>query len=165
MSQTQLHDPIDNLRLVFEPIARALYNLPDNFGEARQMVGDVLAGKPVDLLAENAYSRNPWPGFSRTAGLNYQLGSEPVPPENRPVDTGIVVTGGIPALDQLLRPDIYQDGGPAAVNGQAEAQLAPDVPAYNFDGSYGDHTASDVELNTSSAPDDLGILPTPAPGG
>ena len=165
LSQTQLHDPIDNLRLTFEPIARALYNLPNNFGEAGQMVGDLLAGKTVDLLAENDYSRNPWFGYSRTAGLNYDLANEPVPMQNRPVETGIVITGGIPALDELLRPGIYQNGGPAAVNKQAEERLAADVPGYNFDGSYADRIASGVELNTSPAPDDLGILPTPAPGG
>ncbi len=165
LNQTQLHDPIDNLRLVFEPIARALYNLPNNFGEAGQMVGDLLAGKTVDLMAESDYSRDPWTGYSRTAGLNYDLASEPVPMQNRPVDTGIVITGGIPALDELLRPDVYQNGGPAAVNKQAEERLAADVPGYNFDGSYGDRLASGIDLNSSPAPDDLGILPTPSPGG
>ncbi len=164
LSETQLHDPVNNLRLVFEPIIRALYNLPDNFGEAGQMVSDVLAGKPVDLLAENDYSRMPWAGFSRTAGLNYDLGYEAVPPQNRPVETGIVAEGGIPALDEQLRPAIYQNGGPAVVNEQARQRLGADVPVYNFDGSYGHHAASDVQYGTSDAPDDLGILP-PASGG
>lgn len=165
LSQTQLHDPVENLRLVFEPIVRALYNLPDNFGEAGQMVADVLTGKQVDLLAENDYSRRPWPGFSRTAGFGYTLGSIPIPQANRPVDTGIVVVGGIPSLDQLLRPDVYGQGGPAEVNRRAAEALTGSVPNYEFDGSYADYTGSEVELGSSPAPDDLGILPTPNPGG
>lgn len=165
LSETQLHDPVENLRLVFEPIVRALYNLPDNFGEAGQLVADVLSGQPVDLLAENDYSRRPWPGFSRTAGLGYLLGSLPVPPANRAVETGIVAVGGIPALDQLLRPDLYQQGGPAEVNRRAAAALSGSVPVYDFDGSYADYVGAEVELGSSPAPDDLGILPTPVPGG
>ncbi|MBI1258854.1 MAG: hypothetical protein GC204_15400 [Chloroflexi bacterium] len=165
LNQTQIHDPVNNLRLVFEPIIRALYNLPDNFGDAGQMVSQVMSGQHIDLLAENAYSRNPWPGFSRTAGLDYTLANEPVPQADRPVDTGIIVEGGIPALDQQLRPEVYEAGGPAAINAQAAQTLAQDVPSYNFNGSYGAQTASDVEMETSSSPNDLGILPTPTPGG
>ncbi len=165
LSETQLHDPVDNLRLVFEPIVRALYNLPDSFSEAGQLVADVLSGRPVDLLAESDYSRRPWPGFSRTAGFGYTLGNIPVPPSNRAVETGIVAVGGIPSLDQRLRPDIYQQGGPAEVNRRAEAALTGTVPSYDFDGTYADYVGSEVELGTSPAPDDLGILPTPIPGG
>ncbi|MEO8396322.1 MAG: hypothetical protein ABI700_25240 [Chloroflexota bacterium] len=164
LNQTQIHDPVNNLRLVFEPIIRALYNLPNNFTDAGQMVSQVVSGQHVDLLAENAYSKNPWPGFSRTAGLDYTLANEPVPQADRPVDTGIVPQGGIPALDQQLRPEVYQAGGPDAVNAQAQQALPPDVPSYNFDGNYGAQSASDVEMQTSAAPDDLGILPTPTPG-
>jgi hypothetical protein len=165
LNQTQLHDPVDNLRLVFEPIVRALYNLPGNFNEAGQMASDLFAGRPINLLVENEYSRNPWPGFSRTAGLNYQLANEPVPPENQPLDTGIVIEGGIPALDEQLRPEIYQEGGPDDVNAQAQQAIAQDVPAYNFDGSYAAQVASDVEMGNSPAPNDMGIIPTPQPGG
>ncbi|MFN8452642.1 MAG: hypothetical protein U0521_29560 [Anaerolineae bacterium] len=165
LSQTQLHDPLNNLRVIFEPLARALYNLPDNFGEAGQMVGDLFAGRGVDLLAENDYSRDPWFGFSRTAGYGYRYAHEPVAPENRPVETGLVVEGGIPSLDEQLRPDIYQQGGPAAVNTRAEEGLPPDIPRYSYDGSYADYAASDIDMGISAAPNDLGILPTPAPGG
>ncbi|MCC6804302.1 MAG: hypothetical protein IT319_15580 [Anaerolineae bacterium] len=165
LSETQLHDPFDNLRLIFEPLARALYNLPDNFGEAGQMVGDIVSGRGVNLLAENDYSRDPWFGFSQTAGLRYPYAHEPVEPENRPVETGLVMRGGIPSLDEALRPDVYAQGGPAAVNDRALANLPPDIPGYNYDGSYGDYTASDIDYGVSAAPDDLGILPTPAPGG
>jgi hypothetical protein len=165
LSQTQLHDPVENLRLVFEPIVRALYNLPNNFGDAAQMVGNVLTGRPVDLMAENDYSRHPWPGYSLTAGLDYALANLPTAPENRPLKTGIVVTGGIPALDQLLRPDIYQQGGPAEINRRAEQALNGTVPGYQYDGTYGETTGAEVELSSAQAPNDLGILPTPMPGG
>jgi hypothetical protein len=166
LGQTQLHDPVNNLRLVFEPIARALYNLPDNLGEAGQMVGDVLSGRGVNLLAESDYSRDPWVGFSRTAGFSYTLGSEPVPPDNVPVNTGIVVLGGIPALDQMLRPDLYTDGTPIDVNRRAEQGVSPEVPRYAYDGTYGDNTTTNVEMGGTGSPDDLGILPTPsAPNG
>jgi hypothetical protein len=164
LNQTQIHDPVNNLRLVFEPIIRALYNLPNNFGDAGQMVSAVMSGKHIDLLAENAYSRNPWPGFSRTAGLGYQLANEPIPLSNRPVDTGIVPQGGIPALDQQLRPEVYQSGGPETINAQAEQALAQDVPSSDFDGTYGAQSVTDVQMQTSEAPNDLGILPTPTPG-
>lgn len=165
LNETQLHDPVENLRLVFEPIVRALYNLPDDFGEAGQMVGDILAGRSVDLMAESDYSRNPWFGFSRTAGYGYLLAHEPIPPESAAVETGIVPMGGIPALDELLRPDVYAEGGPAAVNRQAADQTGEGIPPYHFDGSYGEQASAEIELNRSLAPDDLGILPTATPSG
>lgn len=165
LGQTQLHDPVNNLRLVFEPLVRALYNLPDNFGEAFQMVGDAIGGN-VNLLADSDYSRDPWVGFSRTAGLDYALANEPIPPENVPANTGIVVLGGIPALDSLLRPDLYADGStPADINRRTEQSISPDVPRYVYDGSYGDSTTR-VEVGGTGTADDLGILPTPgAPNG
>lgn len=166
LSQTQLHDPLANLRLIFEPLARMLHNLPDDFGGAGQMVGDYFAGRPIDLLAENAYSRDPWFGFAHTAGLAYAYAHEPVAQENRPVETGLVLEGGIPSLDQELRPDVYEQGGPAAVNRRAQEEiLARQIPPYNYDGSYADYVESEIDLGVPSAPDDLGILPTPAPGG
>ncbi len=163
LSQTQLHDPVNNLRLVFEPLVRILYNLPNNFGDAGQMVADLLSGKQIDLLADNPYSLHPWPGYSRTAGLDYPLANQPIPQANQPLDTGIVGEGGIPSLDQQLRPDVYQQGGPDSINDRAEQRMAGSVPVYNFDGSYADHVATDTD--TQSSPDDLGILPTPRPSG
>lgn len=173
LSQTQLHDPVANLRLVFEPIVRALYNLPDDFGSAGQLVSDVLAGRSVNLLAENEYSLDPWRGFSITAGVGYR-NNEPVPPANQPIQTGMVLQGGIPALDEQLRPDIYEQGGPDAVNDRAEQSIPAGVPIYTFDGSYGEYTQPsqptpipdnpDV-VASPEPPDDLGILPTPAPSG
>lgn len=137
ISQTQLHDPISNLRLTFEPIVRALYNLPNNYGEAGQMVSDALSGNAPDLLAENDYSRDPWLGYSRTAGVGYTLGGEPVPISSQPLQTGIVPTGGIPALDEQLRPGLYARGGPEAVNQQAiNTMQALAISSYYYDGSY-----------------------------
>jgi hypothetical protein len=43
-------------------------------------------------------------------------------------DTGIVPQGGIPALDQQMRPDVYQQGGPAQVDDQAKQAIPTDVP-------------------------------------
>jgi hypothetical protein len=123
LQETQLHDVANNLRLLFEPLARGLHNLPNSFPEAAQMVGDTLSGDPPNLLAENEYSENPWPGYSTTAGLDYELFDEPVPAENQPLQTGIVPIGGIPALDRQLRPQIYEFGGPEAVNEQARERL------------------------------------------
>lgn len=137
ISQTQLHDPINNLRLNFEPLVRALGNLPNDFGGAWQMVLDSVNGGAPDLLAETDYSRDPWAGFSQTAGVGYSLGNEPVPISSQPLQTGIVAEGGIPALDEPLRPEIYVRGGPQIVNQQAGDNMeALSIPAYFYDGSY-----------------------------
>lgn len=137
VSETQLHDPINNLRLLFEPIMRALGNLPDDFNEAGVLVGDILAGRLPDLLAETDYSRDPWIGFSQTAGVGYTLSEEAWPLLNRPVDTGIVQLGGIPALDEALRPDLYAEGGPDAINERAFDEMTGlGVPSYFYDGDY-----------------------------
>jgi hypothetical protein len=175
ISETQLHDPIQNLQLTFEPIARALYNLPSNFGEAGTMASNVLAGNWPNLLAENDYSRNPWPGFSRTAGVGYDLGDEPWPTLNVPLETGIVPLGGIPALDEQIRPNVYAAGGPSIVNLRASSDLSGlALPQWYYDGSYNqvffpEAPASDT-INTSNPPPaataqpgDLGILPTAVP--
>jgi hypothetical protein len=137
LQQTQLHDPINNLRLLFEPIVRILDNLPSDFNGALTMVGDVLGGNAPNLLADTPYSLDPWVGFSRTAGVGYDLGEEPWPMLNQPVETGIVQQGGIPALDEQLRPDIYEQGGPAEVNQLAVEDMTDlGVPRYFYDGSY-----------------------------
>ncbi|MBL8131393.1 MAG: hypothetical protein JNL42_06015 [Anaerolineae bacterium] len=152
LGETQLHDPLENLRLIFEPITRALYNLPDNYGGAGQLVSTLLSGQPVNLLAANAYSENPWPGFSRTAGVGYDLQDVPIPPENVARETGIVPEGGIPALDEQIRPELYTSGGPDAINAQAQMLMPTALAPLEYD------------FAQPAAPDDLGILPTPAPG-
>jgi hypothetical protein len=160
LQQTQLHDVAENLRLLFEPLARGLHNLPDDFGEAGELVSALLAGDPPDLLADSPYSQNPWPGYSLTAGLGYELYTEAVPPQNLPMETGLVPIGGIPALDEQLRPEIYAGGGPYAINQQAlESLTVRNVPSPYFDGQIG---ALIQSARADSAPamiDDHGILP------
>ena len=142
IAETQLHDPIDNLRLTFEPITRALYNLPDNFAEAGDFTVNLLGGQAIDLMAQNDYSLDPWIGFSRTAGLGYTLANQPVPLANQPIPTGLVPIGGIPALDELVRPQLYAgDSTPQTLNQQAFASMQSQaVPPQNFDGSYAGST-------------------------
>ncbi|MDZ4768578.1 MAG: hypothetical protein SGJ24_05575 [Chloroflexota bacterium] len=151
LNQTQLHDPFENLRLVFEPITRGLYNLPNDYNAAGQLVADILNGTPApNFLAENAYSRDPWIGFSRSAGVNYDLQGVPIPPENVPRMTGIIPQGGIPALDEQIRADVYAAGGPDTVNAAAQAVLPTTIAPLPF------------TYNDGMVPGDLGILPTPA---
>lgn len=137
LSETQLHDPVQNLRLMFEPLSRVLYNLPDDMNEGMALVGALFSGQSPDLLAHNPDQPDPWPGFSRTAGFGYSLVSAPMPQLSRPIETGYVARGGIPALDMLLRPEIYQQGGPDQVNERAqEAMLRMSIPAPYYNGSY-----------------------------
>lgn len=179
LQETQLHDVAENLRLLFEPLARGLHNLPSDFKEAGQLAGDVLRGDLPNLLVENDYSLAPWPGYSVTAGLGYDLYTEPVPLINRPVETGIVTVGGIPALDEQLRPEIYEAGGPEVVNQQAKANLeARNVPPVYYNGGIGDVImttlqqvhAGQIPGEAVGGPDvvpppggDMGIIPTPNP--
>lgn len=178
LSQTQLHDPVENLRLLFEPIVRILGNLPGDFSEVGPFVGQVVSGNPPNLLADTDYSLNPWPGFSTTAGLNYDMANLPVPPENVPVLTGIQAVGGIPALDQGVRPELYQNGDPAAVNTQAVGNAqAQGIPPQYYDGTYADYAGGPLKQAQAAAqgmntppivPTDAGgqpIQPTPPTGG
>jgi len=170
LSETQLHDPVDNLRLTFEPIVRALYNLPNGFDGVLPFANDVLDGSPPNLLAENDYSLQPWPGYSRTAGLNYGLFGESWPAQNLPMQTGIVAEGGIPALDEQLRPEIYAAGGPDVINQQAEQSLqAQGVPAPAYDGTMAAYVVSmrgttgteGGSIPPSEGSGDLGIVVQP----
>lgn len=178
LQETQLYDVARSLQLMFEPLAVALTNLPEDWGGAFALAGDVLGGNGPDLLAENEFSTRPWPGFSRTAGLNYppNLLIAPIPPENAPLNTGIVPLGGIPLLDEQVRPDIYEQGGPAAINATAGASYQGFEPFWN--GSYAEYRAAvltqmpqmtpqpDVQqtaLPRGDNPGDLGILATPTP--
>ncbi|MEQ8673056.1 MAG: hypothetical protein RLP44_30205 [Aggregatilineales bacterium] len=142
LEETQLHDVATNLRLLFEPFGRGLHNLPSGWGEVPDFVSDVVSGD-VNLLNENDYSRTPWTGFSRTAGLNYNLANEDIPLANIPLETGLVMQGGIPGLDEQIRPDVYDQGGPEAVNAQAIQSLS----AFGISPSY--YTSQSV---TSTAP-------------
>lgn len=176
--ETQLHDALENLQLLFEPLVLGLYNLPDNFDEAGPFLSALLSGSGPDLLAR-ANQPDPWPGYSRTAGLNYPLAAEPVPAENQPLDTGLVPVGGMPTADQLLRADLYAQGGPQAVNQRAAAAMVEQgIPALYFDGSYASSPRSTGALpvmtadaallspppaapTTATPEPDMGILPPP----
>ncbi len=148
LSQTQLADPIDNLGLLFEPLAIALHNLPSSFDQAVRMAGMVFRGEPLNLFATDGTGGiNPepylaWQGYSRTAGLNYTLFNQPVPPQNQPLATGIVPLGGIPLLDAVLpaREALYQDGGtPAQRNALAVQMLAAQgIPPVYYNGDMAD---------------------------
>lgn len=176
LEETQLYDVARSLQLMFEPLAVALTNLPQDWGEAFSFAGDVISGNSPDLLAANSFSQRPWPGFSRTAGLNYPLSllTAPIPPENVPLDTGIVPMGGIPLLDEQIRPDIYERGGPAAVN--ATAEFTSPAQGVYWNGNYGEYremmltqaplltpTLDLTALPPGDNPGDLGIIPTPTP--
>lgn len=178
LKETQLHDVAENLRLLFEPLARGLTNLPNDFNQAGQLAGDVLAGRLPNLLQDNAYTAQPWPGFSTTAGLNYTLLNQPVPPGNQPLQTGIVPIGGIPALDEQIRPELYQDGNtPAKINEQQTRSLtARNIAPHYFAGGMGDYyvevqqqtvatqngTNVGGATNSTMPGEDMGIIPTPS---
>lgn len=178
LSQTQLADPIRTLGLLFEPLAIGLHNLPGNWGQVGPFVSKLLAGQ-LNLLAVdgsggiNDAPYQPWPGYSRSAGLEYDLFAQPVPPANQPLLTGIVPPGGIPALDALLpdRAAIYQQGGPTAVNARAVESLTQQgIGPQFYDGTmaayYSQIQASLPEISVSTGPEgsnevDLGIITEP----
>ena len=171
LRDTQLHDPFDNLRLMFEPLAVALSNLPGGFNEVPAFVGNALDSDGINLLAPNAYSQDPWPGFSQTAGTAYSLNGEAWPAANIPLDTGIVPLGGIPALDQQLRPEVWAAGGPQTVNEEAQAQLdSQGVPPWAYGGAGASGiptpaaTIAPVVTEPTPMPDAIGE-PTPAAAG
>src|SRR5690606_21963528 len=135
LQQTQLHDVATNLRLLFEPLAVSLSNLPGDFAEAGVFATQLVSGTAPNLL-EPSEEFDPWPGFSRTAGLNYELFGESVPGPNRPVETGIVQRGGIPLLDEMTRPEVYDQGGPEAVNEVATEEMnRRGISPVHFDGA------------------------------
>lgn len=169
LSQTQLHDPFENLRLLFEPFARGLQALPNDFPGAISYAGEVISGNNENLLeVETDYVLQPWPGFSRTAGLNYDLLDIPFPLPNVPVETGIIPIGGIPGLDEQLREGIYEQGGPRSINEAARQRMEElGIPSFYYDGDFSEVTAAqdgqpDTLTEPPSTPDpseDMGILP------
>ncbi len=184
LNQTQIHDPVENLRLLFEPLVRALGNLPDDFGQVGPFVSQILSGNAPNLMAETPYSQRPWPGYSTTAGTNYDQSQVEVPANNLPVNTGIVPIGGIPLLDQLLRPDLYQNGNtPATTNAQTISNLQnAGLSPSSFNGDYADTANSPSKQAAGQSPTAVPegeppvnngqdgqntdtIPPTPVPGG
>lgn len=151
LRETQLIDPINQLGLLFEPLAIGLHNLPNDFGEAGAFGQALLNGEdPVHLLMAtdgtgfNKDEYDPWIGYSQTAGLNYPLVTEPYPANAQSQPTGIVVTGGIPLLDALLpnRAGLYTDGStPYDVNAQAVQNLQndPNINPAVWNGTMADY--------------------------
>lgn len=149
LQDTQLYDPLVNLQLLFDPLVRALWSpdLPDRFGEIPDLVNKIITGEGIDLLEvdpndEDHLINNPWPGYSRTAGVGYELFDEPIPPDHVRLETGIVPQGGMPFLDEVIRPELYEQGGPGAVNNAAAERLQRRlIPAYSYDGSAATYRA------------------------
>jgi hypothetical protein len=166
LSQTQLADPVNNLELLFNPLTRILGNLPSNWDQVGGFAGNILSGNLPNLLADTPYSQNPWPGFSRTAGLNYPFSQIVFPQASVPAFTGIVPIGGIPGLDSQLRPELYADGlTPAQVNAQAYQALAgnPVLLPETYNGTYGQVMFTPVDQARGELP--AGQVPPPAGGG
>jgi hypothetical protein len=155
--------------------------LPNDFGQAGDFVGQILSGqKPLDQLlfrtdgsGFNTEAYNPWPGYSRTAGKDYDLLGVPMPAENAPQLTGIVPLGGIPALDALIRPWFYANGQtPQSINAQAiqNAQSQGIEPATYNGGMAAQYLAAQAQSSPSQPPDTVITPPTgddrgPAVGG
>ena len=155
LSETQLNDPITQLGLLFEPLAIGLHNLPNDFRQAGVFAGQLVTNRQnlgqwlTDSLLStgenagfNAEAYDPWDGFSQTAGVGYEtLMSEAYPQAVRPIQTGLVVRGGIPALDALLpdRANLYQNGSTPEDNNDVILQnfAQTGIPDYNYDGNYG----------------------------
>jgi len=180
LRETQLADPIRELALLFEPLAIGLHNLPSDFTEAGNAVGQLVSGEKkmedFNLLSVdgsggiNDQPYQPWPGYSRTAGLNYTLFNQTVPEGNKPIFTGIVPPGGIPALDALLaaRRSLYENNTtPQQVNQQAMNNLdAQGVQPIYYNGTMADYYRS-IQAGIQGVPqtvpqqvDDSGIVPT-----
>lgn len=164
LRETQLIDPINQLGLLFEPLAIGLWNLPNDFGQAGQFAQSLLSSQdPVNLLLAtdgtgfnpNAY--DPWLGYSLTAGLNYPLFNEQYPANAQALETGIVVNGGIPALDALLleRQDLYTDGSTPQTVNEAAVQNLEGVNPATWNGTMADYYTeiqSSLPTTDSGAP-------------
>jgi hypothetical protein len=70
LAETQLNDVAKSLQDVIGPLTRVVTNLPRNWNEMWIVIGKLLAGQPPDLLADNDFIRNPWPGFRTGPGAN-----------------------------------------------------------------------------------------------
>jgi hypothetical protein len=73
LRDTQLNDVAQSLRKVIEPYARLMSNLPDDWSDMWPFLIQAMGGKGQDLLRDNPFIANPWPGF-RTG-----LGATPTP--------------------------------------------------------------------------------------
>lgn len=154
IAETQLSDPIETLGLLFEPLAIGLHNLPNDFNEAGNFVGEVL-GRDTGVLwgdhlsnlllaadgtGFNDDSYDPWLGYSRTAGLGYTGAGLDYVDAFESMETGLIAPGGIPALDaQLSRRSPYYGDAITPNDFNATTVIALDdanVPAYTWNGTY-----------------------------
>jgi hypothetical protein len=160
LEETQLHDPINNLREVLEPLVRVLDNLPDNAAEGREFVSQLLSGNAPDLLAPTSASMYPWPGYSRTAGDGYIWPADmPAQPGH---ETG-TVSGGLESWDVAPGAPTgiyipYGAIGPANIIPAGSDLVDPDTALRMADTLPPQSTA----VPTTVPPEgDQGILPTP----
>lgn len=180
LKETQLADPIRELALLFEPLAIGLHNLPSDFDQTFGAIGQLISGEKkmedFNLLSTNGTGGindqpyQPWPGYSRTAGVNYTLFNQPVPQANQSIPTGIVPPGGIPFLDELLdlRRNLYRDDlTPKQINEQSVTNMqAQGIESIYFDGTMAGYYRSIQEglpVVPQAVPtqqvDDGGIVP------
>ncbi len=172
VQETQLHDPLENLRRLLDPIVRGLDNLPDDSGALLALLGQFLTGQLPDLQQPTPASLYPWPGYSITAGDGYTW------PDDMPAQPGRL-TGTVPGgLQPWGRAPGAPDGiyvpygwvGPAniipagsdLIDPQTAPRMRPQAPAPQ---SY--LAGEAVPAGTTAveeAPADQGILPTPTPG-
>ena len=122
LSQTQLHDPMNNLRLVFEPIVRALYNLPNNFGDAGQMVSAVMAGQAHRLAGGKRLLARSLAGFFAHGGLGLYAGERTRPAGGSPgrYRASLSRAASPRSISSFAR-RFTRQGGPEAINPQAGA--------------------------------------------
>lgn len=102
LNETQLHEPFNNLRNLFEPYVRALGNLPSDWGDVPAFVGDVMSGN-VNLMAPTDYTRNPWKGFEGELPAEPSASESPAP-DGTPVE-------GTPTAPEGTTPIAPVDGG------------------------------------------------------
>lgn len=172
LEETQLHDPLENLRSLLQPFVYALDNLPDNPDQGQmflnQLVDGVLGRGPMPyLLTPTDEGLYPWPGYSITAGDGY-VWPQDTPPQPGQF-TGIVpeglaewsaVPGAAGGQNGIYIP--YGEVGPAGI---IPAGNPWTLPQYGIGGripgaqpqGQGGGTTSDTTPGT-----DMGII-TPAP--
>lgn len=170
VEETQLHDPLENLRRLLDPFVRGLDNLPGNAQEGWAYLGQVLSGNGPDLLQPTDGSMYPWPGYSITAGDEYSWPADmPAQPGTLTgtvplgmvewgvapgAEDGIYVPYGwigpaniIPAGSELVDPATSPRMRPEAVSPAAPVVVVEPAP----------------QTDSAPAEGDQGILPTPTP--
>lgn len=164
IEETQLHDPIENLRRTLQPFVNALDRLPNNEEEGREFLGElangVLGRGPMpDVLTPTERGLEAWPGYSITAGEGY------VWPEDTPSQPG-QSTGIVPGgLGRWTLPEGASDGIYIPFGQTGPAGIIPSGSPF-LGGGPAQFTAGQQE-GSSSPPStdgsgDMGIV-TPPP--